>query len=102
MSKEPMNTKVEAVVNAVSVSTPATEAEQIWNEIKDKEIHMFSLPSQRICDHCTPVMLEPSKCWLTFKASATLPALETAVGDKYECNVVKNYITVARKPVSLV
>jgi hypothetical protein len=96
MNSDPKNTRVEPVVNAVSVSTPQTEGEKIWSEIKDKEINMFSLPSQRVSDCCSPVLIDPSRCFLLFRASATLPALETAIGNKYECNIEHKYIVVSR------
>ncbi len=91
--------KVNPVITATA--TTPTQAEQIWNEIKDKEIHMFSLPSQTVAKHCAPVLIDPSRCFLLFKASATLPALETAIGTDYECNIEHKYIVVSRKAKSL-
>lgn len=85
------------MTNKVQDNTPKTVAEEIWNEIKDKEIHMFALPNQRISDYCQPFPIEPSRCFLFFKASAVLPALETAIGKNYECEAVDKYIVVKRK-----
>lgn len=73
-------------------------AEEIWTDIKDKEIQMFSLPGQKVSDYCGPVLIDPSRCFLLFKASAVLPSLEAAVGSGYECYAAGKYIIVARKP----
>jgi hypothetical protein len=81
-----------------TASAPLTVAEQIWEEIKDKEILMFSLPSQKISNFCQPVLIDPSRCFLLFKASSVLPSLEEAVGKNYECSAADKYIIVARKP----
>jgi len=81
-------------------ATPTTVAEQIWAEIKDKEILMFALPGQKIVDYCAPVPIDPMRCFLLSKASATLPALEEAVGKEYECTSAEKYIIVSRKPKS--
>ena len=79
------------------VVQPPTVAEQIWTEIKDKEILMFSLPGQKVADYCTPVPIEPSRCFLVSKASSALPSLETAIGKDFEVSVADKYIIVARK-----
>lgn len=76
---------------------PATVAEQIWSEIKDKEILMFSLPSQKISDFCVPTPIEPSRCFLLSKASSVLPSIEVALGKDYEVSVADKYIIVSRK-----
>lgn len=75
-----------------------TVGEQIWAEIKDKEILMFAIPGRKVSDFCQPVPLDPSRCFLLSKASATLPALEEAVGKDFECTVADKYIVVTRKP----
>lgn len=75
-----------------------TVAEQIWSEIKSKEILMFALPGQKVSDYCTPVSIDPNRCFLVVKATATLPALEAAVGTDYECNAAEKYVIVSRKP----
>lgn len=74
-----------------------SEADKIWNEIKDKEIDMFSLPGQKVSDFCHQVPIDPSRCFLIFKASSVLPSLETAIGNKYECSSAEKYIIVSRK-----
>jgi hypothetical protein len=79
----------------------STVADQIWSEIKDKDILMFALPGQKVSDHCTLVTIDPSRCFLIPKASAFLPALESAIGNDYECSVADKYVVVARKPKSI-
>jgi hypothetical protein len=78
--------------NKLSVS------EEIWNDIKDKHIEMFALANAKVSDYCIPVNLDPSRCFLTFKASSVLPALESAFGNVYEFEITKNnYIIVSKK-----
>lgn len=72
------------------------ESEKIWNEIKDKEILMFALPNQLVFHYCSPIVVEPSKCYLKSTASSVLPALETALGRNYTVELMDKYIVVAR------
>jgi len=73
-----------------------TVAEQIWQEIKDRHINLFSLPGQTIERHCTPVKVDPSKLYLTSNVPAILPALEVALGSVYSVERVNKYITVSK------
>jgi hypothetical protein len=73
-----------------------TVAGEIWNEIKDLKIEMFSLPNQFVHMHCHPVMIEPSKLYLTVNSSAVLPSLEVAVGSKFTADLEGKFVTVAR------
>ena len=73
------------------------EADAIWNEIKDKEIMMFSLPGQKISNYCAPWPIEPTRLFLLFTAGAVLPAVELAVGPNYTCETVNKYIVISRK-----
>lgn len=84
-----------------TTQTTQTVADQIWSEIKDKNVLMFALPNQKVSDYSTPEQIDPSRCFLIPKASAFLPALEEAIGNAYECSVAGKYIIVARKPKSL-
>jgi hypothetical protein len=74
-----------------------TQAELIWEEIKDKQVDIFGLPEQFVDMHCQPVPIEPSKLYLTAKASAFLPSLETALGNKYLVERADKYIVVVKK-----
>jgi hypothetical protein len=95
MTNDPNN--VNAPVPAAAQVQPPTVAEQIWSEIKDKDILMFALPAQKVSNFCQPVPIDPSRCFLVAKATAALPSLEAAVGPEYECTMADKYIIIARK-----
>lgn len=80
-------------------SEPAvkTEADKIWEEIKDKKIEIFSLPNQVVSQYCKPSPIDPAKLYLTVSATSVLPALETAIGPSYVIDRVERFVTVARK-----
>lgn len=86
-----------AATPATTPVVPPTEAELIWNEIKNKEIMMFSLPGQRIFNYCRPMPIDPTRCFLLYKAGSAVPAIEAAIGDKYTCEAVDKYVIVSRK-----
>jgi hypothetical protein len=73
-----------------------SQSEQIWNEIKGKMVHMFALPPQPVENCCRRADIEPSRCFLTYNASAFIPALETAIGDAYAIETAEKYIIVSR------
>lgn len=73
-----------------------TAADKIWEEIKDKNIELFSLPPQAVSSHCAPVTIEPTKLYLKYKASSVITALETALGDKYKVESTGKFITVSK------
>ena len=77
-------------------------AAEIWGEIKDREILMFSLPNQRVHQHVTPFKFEPSKLYLRTASPAVLPSLENALGAKYKVELVERFVTVTRAPEALV
>jgi hypothetical protein len=72
-----------------------TNAEKIWEEIKDREVNMFALPGQKINTFCSPVVVEPSKVYLTFTVTSFLPALETALGPSYKVEMAGRFLTVS-------
>jgi len=74
-----------------------TQATKIWEEIKDLNLDMFSLPELSVEKHCKPVTVEPTKLYLTYTISSVLPALEAAIGPKYEIEQAQNYIIVSKK-----
>jgi hypothetical protein len=76
-------------------------AAEIWAEIKDKEILMFALPDQRVHQHALPVKIEPSKLYLRTTSPAVLPSLETAIGKKFNVELVDKFVIVTRIPPSL-
>lgn len=71
-------------------------AAEIWAEIKDKEILMFALPDQRVNQHAVPVKIEPSKLYLRTASPAVLPSLETALGKKFNVELVDKFVIVTR------
>lgn len=94
MTDEKNNPEVPATAPAV---VPPTEADLIWNEIKNKPILMFSLPGQKVADYCRPTPVDPTRCFLIYKAGSVVPAIEDAIGTKFECQAVDKYVIVSRK-----
>jgi hypothetical protein len=80
------------------VKTHSTVASEIWEEIKEKPIEMFALPNQLVHMYCKPIEIEPNKCYLKTTASSVLPALEAALGSKFEVERSTHFLVVARKP----
>jgi len=84
-------------VKRAEASNNATEADKIWIEIKDKNIEIFALPDQKVSDYCNPVTVEPSKLYLLLKkASSALPAIESAIGNKFTVELANKYVIVSR------
>lgn len=73
-----------------------SEADKIWDEIKNKPILMFALPNQFVFQHCNQVPVEPSKLYLTIRSTATLPSLETAIGNKFSVELADKFVIVSR------
>lgn len=74
-----------------------TEAEKIWDEIKDVAVEMFSLSGQTVKNFSKPIAVEPTRLFLLFSSGAFLPALEVAIGKKYHVEQQDKYILVTRK-----
>jgi hypothetical protein len=72
-----------------------TSGKKVWDEIKDKNIDVFAMTS-KISEFCEYVDIDPVKCYLKCKASAALPALETALGPKYQCTLVEKWVVVEK------
>lgn len=79
-----------------------TDAERIWEEIKDLPIQMFGLPGQLVSMHCTPVPIEPTRLYVTIRSSATLPSLEAAVAGRFNVEQADKWVIVTRVPPPLV
>lgn len=71
------------------------KSQEIWEEIKEKEINMFAL-SSKVSDYCEYKPIDTIKCFLVCKATAVLPALEIALGNKYTCSLVDKYVVVEK------
>lgn len=69
------------VITEIAVSAVKTEAEKIWDEIKDLKIEMFALPNQFVWQYCTalPFNVDPNRLFLTTRSTATLPSLEASL-----------------------
>jgi hypothetical protein len=102
--------KVEApVAPPVVVAPPAppvapvrTEAEKIWDEVKNRSIMMFGLPEQYVFQHATFVTVEPSALYVTIRSSATLPSLETAIAPDFTVELVDKFVIIRRAPKPLI
>ena len=99
--------KVEApVAPPVVVAPPAppvkTEAEKIWDEIKNRPILMFGLPDQYVLQHATFVTIEPSALYVTIRSSATLPSLESAVAPDFTVELADKFVIIRRVPKPLI
>jgi len=77
--------------------TEETEAEKIWKEIHAVELDMFSLPGQTVEKYCKPAIVEPSKCYVNTSVQAVYPALETALGKKFNVELTTKFIVISRK-----
>jgi hypothetical protein len=78
-----------------------TEATKIWNEIRNLPIQMFGLPSQIVAMHCTPISVEPTKLYVKIASSATLPSLESAIGNKFVVELADTFVIIKRTPQPL-
>lgn len=74
-----------------------TMSEKIWLDIQHVRLDLFGLPAQAIAKYCTPVIVEPSKLYLSFKIGAVLPAMEMALSSKYTVELFDKYLVVALK-----
>ncbi len=74
-----------------------TISDKIWEEIKDKKIDLFALPNQTVSMYCQPVNVNPSKLYLTYKASSVIAAMEETLGSSYKLEHAGNYITVSKE-----
>lgn len=89
-------TKKASVNESVKVEDVKTEADKIWEEIKDKYIDMFSLPNQKVFQYCQPISIDPSKLYVKLQATSVLPSLEAAVGKDFEVSLLDKYVVVSR------
>jgi hypothetical protein len=70
-------------------------SKKVWDEIKDKDIDVFAMTA-KVSDFCEYMDIDPNKCYIKCKATATLPALETALGAGFQCTAVEKYILVEK------
>ncbi|MDD5704268.1 MAG: hypothetical protein PHU23_19720 [Dehalococcoidales bacterium] len=79
-----------------------TEAEKIWDEIKNRPIQMFGLPDQYVFQHATFVTVEPTSLYVTIRSSATLPSLEAAIGPNFTVELADKFVIIKRVPAPLI
>lgn len=73
-----------------------TPSEEIWTAIKERDLGLFGLKNQLVQKYCTPLELDPSKCFVKYKVSSVIPALESAA-QEYNFEVVTDYIVLSKK-----
>jgi hypothetical protein len=89
-----MTDKNAAETKGEAKSKVKSEADKIWDEIKDLNIEMFALPNQKVHDYCKPVSIDPGKLFLVTSAGSVLPSLEVAIGSKYKVEKQDKYLIV--------
>ncbi len=107
MNKEKMAEKMDASekksemletdTEKMLTSNPKTNAQKLWEEIRNKKIEMFSIPNQTVGMHVKPKDLGPDDLYITLNSGAALPALEKALGPDFEVEVIQQYIKISRK-----
>lgn len=88
-------------VAPVPVAPPVkSEAEKIWDAIKDVRLEMFGLPGQMVHTYYKPLYLDPSKLHMQTltKATSALAALETALHPKYTVELADRFVIVSLAP----
>lgn len=79
-----------------------SEAEKMWNEIKNLTIQMFGLPEQFVFQHVTFVPVEPNTLYVTVRSSATLPSLEAAIAPAFVVELADKFVIIKRAPKPLI
>lgn len=74
-----------------------TESDKIWSEVKDVQLDIFALPFQTVSMHASRMVVEPTRLYVTLKSSAVLPALELALGTKFDIVQAEKFIIISRK-----
>lgn len=87
------NPPVPQVLPPVAVKT---EAEKIWDEIKNRPIEMFGLPDQYVFQHATFVPVEPNTLYVTIRSTATLPSLEAAIAPHFTVELADKFVLIKR------
>ncbi len=92
-----MEKKTESTEKPNTKKTVTTAADAIWEDIKNTPLELFALPGQVVHMFFSPVNIDPEKLYLTVTAPAAFPAMEAALGNKYNFERVDRFITVTRK-----
>lgn len=95
-----VKTEVVASVPEIVVPVPPSiflESKKMWEEVKDVQLNMFSLPDQKVSQYCQEVTVEPGKLYVLIKVSSVLTALEDALSEKFNIQPVGKYVVITRK-----
>jgi len=66
----------------------------IWEEIKNLDLNLYSLPNQKVHMHCKVIPLNEKELYLTSGVAGFLPALENAISSSYIVEKQDKYIIV--------
>lgn len=93
-------TKNEDVKETAKVKNEKSVADKVWDSIKNLRLEMFGLPNQYVHMYFEPTKfnLDPNRAYLLPKTKATsvLPALEVALGTRYEVSQAKQFIIISK------
>jgi len=98
MTKTNDTSETTAETSPVPAKPQKTTAEKIWADIAKREINMFALPHQTVEKYCSPVFVEPTRCYVKFTVSSVIQPLQDALSKKYDVELVDKYITISPKP----
>ena len=73
-----------------------SNAEKIWNEIKNKKINVFGTV-EKITKFLSKIDLPGDELYVKLTASAALPALEATLGKKYVIEGAERYTVIKYK-----
>ncbi len=83
-------------MTSTKTTDKTTNASVIWNDIKERSINVFGMP-QKVSELCKPVGDYSDKCYLTCRATAVFPFLETLLEKEYTCEQVEKYVVISKK-----
>lgn len=97
--KSPTTTPISLVPEVKPITPPRekTMSEKIWDDIQYVRLDLFGLPAQTISKYCSPVPVEPTKLYLSYKVGAILPAMEMSLASKYDVNLLDKYLVISLK-----
>jgi len=74
-----------------------SKADSLWQEISQVKIDMFTLPNQTVEMHVSKVDVEPNALYVQLRAAAAFPALESAIGSRYDLEQVDRFLKITKK-----
>lgn len=81
-----------ATVKAGGKST----SQEIWDNIKGRDLGLFGLFGQTVSMYCELIPVDPNKCYIKYKVSSVIPALENAARE-YKFETIDRYIVLSKK-----